>query len=446
MFLFPDWNDYHKFIIPLKYAQSIVKSQAAGEECNYLLTVVQNQMRQVLYSFLNNAHPCPGLISRFFYPNVLVRIRKRILDIKTIVLFLKKRRGWFASYANYLERLSTIRRVDKQVIAHCIVSYYRDLNEAVVHFTKKQQNSTALKSDKNLLCPSSFKKYRSNEKYFKPIIDLKKFAERNLAEHSLAFYLHGSLATDDYIETWSDIDTLLIVRKESLMDVARLLTLARYVYYTRNFLYKFNHLHLHGIFVCAELDLLHYANAYFPVDVLNSYGLLFSPVQNDILVNRRDDKFERIHIFWNDAVSYFLQIYGKYLRTKKISLKTNYDRMLFLHRILTFPLFFLQSINRPMYKKHSFDVMSEYFPEDELIPIRQAESIRSHWRGKTVLPSAFKWTLNVNPRLGWALLARLDKASGNYFEKYNIQFDRLLEQMIPLCKNAFDFSLRTSKK
>lgn len=61
--------------------------------------------------------------------------------------------------------------------------------------------------------------------FLRPVLKLKSYAESHLIPLTHAIYLHGSISTLDYVPGWSDLDTLVVVSKKTLMspkDILRL--------------------------------------------------------------------------------------------------------------------------------------------------------------------------------------------------------------------------------
>ena len=58
-------------------------------------------------------------------------------------------------------------------------------------------------------------------KQLEPIPQLYKYTTDHLSEHLIGFYLHGSFSTLDPVE-YSDLDTLMIVKKSVVNDPEKL--------------------------------------------------------------------------------------------------------------------------------------------------------------------------------------------------------------------------------
>jgi hypothetical protein len=83
-------------------------------------------------------------------------------------------------------------------------------------------------------------------------------------------YLHGSLATRDYAAGWSDVDTLLVIRRSAVTDRAALLELRRCCLEAWPLFLQVCPLQHHGFIIATEDDLAAYPSHYLPPAVLES--------------------------------------------------------------------------------------------------------------------------------------------------------------------------------
>ena len=75
----------------------------------------------------------------------------------------------------------------------------------------------------------------------------------------------GSVATRDYVRGFSDTETLLVIRRETATDAARLLRLRGLVERSMRSLYRIDPFQHHGHFVISEMDFDYYPQAFVPL-------------------------------------------------------------------------------------------------------------------------------------------------------------------------------------
>ena len=79
------------------------------------------------------------------------------------------------------------------------------------------------------------------------------------------FWLHGSLATMDYLPGYSDCDATVIINKGSSTDPDALLCMRKELSRVSCALHNIDLLQHHGLFVVSELDLRSYHQSFFPL-------------------------------------------------------------------------------------------------------------------------------------------------------------------------------------
>ena len=99
-----------------------------------------------------------------------------------------------------------MKKINNKNFALILSSLYLDLSQI------KNNNTKLIKKPK---CKEfDIKNYKKSDfEYLRPLDELKDYAEKKLKGNALGFYLHGSLATKDYIKGWSDVDTTIIISK-----------------------------------------------------------------------------------------------------------------------------------------------------------------------------------------------------------------------------------------
>ncbi len=104
------------------------------------------------------------------------------------------------------------------------------------------------------------------------VVEFVDFVRMNFSSHELVgAYLHGSLGSYEFLPGYSDFDALLIIRKEALGSLASISEIRRKISRANAFLYLFDPLQHHNLFIISEYDMQFYLEPTFPL-VLFSYA------------------------------------------------------------------------------------------------------------------------------------------------------------------------------
>lgn len=240
------------------------------------------------------------------------------------------------------------------------------------------------------------------------------------------FLIHGSFATLDYKKGWSDLDTLIILKEQSILDYKKLKLFRKLILNLEKYLYKIDPLQHHGFIFITNLDLANYHSAYLPIEVLhNSLSLTKS---EKIKINyRRDKKFWKkklldIHALFKKAskekILFHHPYNGIFLKENFRNMNAMYQMKFFLSLIMLLPCIYLDAIGKPAYKKYSFKILKNNLKiNDELI--KKATNIRNLWPKNEKHP--FK-----NNRIPKWLIKILGR---NYFKRALTLVDELLSSI-----------------
>ena len=263
-------------------------------DADYAVNFLQNELNSILNSFVNGGFSYRGFVFYPFIKDVSKENLRRIKFLKKIVVFLDQNGYDFSNSASkYRENINSSN------FSSILSALYRDFSLV------KAKNTEFIRKP---ICKEwSIDDYRKADlRYLRPLKKLKDYANNNLKQHLSGFYLHGSLATRDYIKGWSDIDTLAIVSKETIENPKHLLKLRKRMYHMRYFFYKIDPLQHHGSIVVSEYDLSNYCQPYFPIPVFN-YAKSFFKEDSIRKVSARDYKSEALNkLFW--FVNYFRKL------------------------------------------------------------------------------------------------------------------------------------------
>jgi hypothetical protein len=395
-------------IAPSEYLARASAQEVENASDEYLINTFQSELREVLHSFLNGGFSTLGYAAYPLVKGISKENKSRLAVISTMGKHLCER-GF--------EVMSP--KVGSSVeCAKALASLYRDFD----HMKKKGKLST-----KGLCEQFHVNEYNQNDKAFlEPVVALQN-ASNKMRKSALGFYLHGSLATNDFVKGWSDCDTLCVVAKGAIQNPISLLRMREQMVGLRRFFYGVDPLQHHGSMVVSEYDLDCYPQAYFPLPLFTYAKSFWEDTITSI--RTRDSKVESFaKLFW--FVSYFRKMkmgrncsWGSY-KTKEL-----------LHMIALFPSLYLQVKGIVVYKKFSFGIARKEFSPELWKPIEEMTSIRSNWKPLPHFP-LIESLARLNPIAAHHLNARLLDVYGS-MHKTTIDIKNLVEGMHLLAEEAW---------
>lgn len=165
---------------------------------------------------------------------------------------------------------------------------------------------------------------------------------------AVGLHVHGSMATRDWIEGSSDLDTLVILPQVVAADSLRLRTVRGQLIRLLRHAYAIDPLQHHGHFVITEADLAWYPPAFFPLDLLAYTTTLTGPRR--VCWRSRTWSAERKTQFVR-PLRYLLD-----LANRGVWFRSLYTWKGFLQTILLLPTNYLSARGRQVYKRDSFDL------------------------------------------------------------------------------------------
>jgi len=382
----------------------------------YLIDHVQDKLHELLNSFLNGGFSSKGFI---FYPLIKGISKNNKVKIRGLSRILNYLNSKNYNFSNSIIELKKANKINSKNFAVIVSSIYNDFSKI-----KKGKTKIVVKKKCNIINFSKYKK--SDESLIKPLKDLKKFADENLKQYVSGFYLHGSFSTLDYIKGWSDVDTLLIIKKDTINSPERLLKLRDLLYISRKFFYNIDPLQHHGFMIITEYDLEYYCQTYFPIEIFK-YSKSFFMNDAAIKIKTRNCKIESINSFF---------FFVNYFRTIKQKKSFNpYDLKFLLHIVTLFPTVYLQAKGKHMYKKFSFNMAKKDFEKNIWASINTVSSLRKKW----VIPNNFPLTgiiSIINPLLAYQINSRYWGIFHNISKINNIDTKNLISNMHGLSEKA----------
>ena len=401
-------------ILPWRYIDQNIYENI---DINYAVRFLQNELNSLLNSFINGGFSYKGFILYPFVKDISKDNINKIKRLKGIADFLNNN-GY--DFSNSIKKYQD--KVNSRDFALILSALYQDFSLI--------KNKNAKNAKKSKCIELNMGSYSKNDLcYLKPLSELKYYADRNLKQYLAGFYLHGSLATKDYVKGWSDADTLAIVSKKTINEPEALLELRDKLYRIRHFFYKIDSLQHHGSMIISEYDIENYCQAYFPIPIFK-YAKSFFKDDRINSLRVRDYSSEALRrLFW--FVSYFRKLNIE----KKLNLGSYHTKVL-LHSITLFPAIYLQAKGILIYKKFSFDLAKKDFDKRLWNPVDAVSSIRKKWKTPNKI-SLINLISSVNPLLAYQLNSRYLDVFYNINRLNNINLRKLVVEMHALSENAW---------
>jgi hypothetical protein len=208
-------------------------------------------------------------------------------------------------------------------------------------------------------------------------------------------YVHGSVATGDGVPGSSDLDTLVILRADTVTDPRQLLFARRELYLATRHLYQVDLLQHHGHFVLTDHDLGFYPQTFFPLVLFDHAMSLLG--DSAIEVVERGAFWERAHDFWRTCQG---------LMMAARSPRRRYDayRLKYLHQVaMLLPNLYLQLDGAYCYKREAFARCRQQFPVEWWVVLDGLSKERLAPRPRPWQPNLQRWCPPLNPRYAWAV-------------------------------------------
>ena len=271
------------------------------------------------------------------------------------------------------------------------------------------------------------KKQRNLDK--KNISEFINFSKVKLSPFMHSSFIHGSCA-DNSITDYSDLDTFLIINKETVFNVEQLKRLKIQWLKSLKYLYMFDPLQHHNHLFCTEIDLKHYPSNWLP-PVAFEDGVCISE-KNVVSITLICNVYYRVINFYN-----LTERFRNGLIKNKI-----YNEFTFkndLSVIYLFPVLFLQALGHKVSKKDSFNhkllselKISEFFTK--------VSEIRSNWRTSLIskIVISIKYNFFVRKYYLRFLMKPLNnnsfledgKLKKNFINEFNEVLNKMSEQII----------------
>tara|TARA_B100000902_G_scaffold336725_1_gene337178 strand:- start:2260 stop:3330 length:1071 start_codon:yes stop_codon:yes gene_type:complete len=232
------------------------------------------------------------------------------------------------------------------------------------------------------------KKIQSRNKILNSIKFIKK---NNLDNYFKYFLIQGSVSNNEFVEKWSDIDTFVVLKNETILNYKNLIKLQKLLKIFYKLVLNFSPFQHHGVISFTELDLDNYKKGFLPPEALKENINIFK--NEKIFFRKENDKTnlsyqilkERNQYIKKSITQNFYDHHVFYNKKMKVPLKLNDPTLhqLFCHIgfMLNLPILFLDSIGKSTHKKNSFKKFYIIINNKKVKNfIKKHERVRKNWK------------------------------------------------------------------
>jgi len=372
----------HIFQNPKSYIIKELGSMNAPQKHIEKLTVnyFQNELHKLINSFMDGS--LLSRYSKYFYPWIerySLKLKYHLNDIYFYLNILEK-------YFNY-NLVDVLKKVEDLLQSKNPKSI--DITDIISLLYSKLEYIINLQSNTKKILVKCKKDFVSHDyiskdsEYLKPVLKMAQFANKFFNKHTVGFYIHGSLSTLDYIKGISDFDTLMIIKRDTILNKQLLYELKSKVMKSLRFLYMIDPFQHHGHFIITEIDMKYYPQIYFPF-ILFNYSIRVIG-EKYLTFYERDSEVERKNLLWK-------------MCTKGFNTPQDlYSMKYFLSIIQLIPTIYLQSVGKYSYKKYSFEKVKKILNNQNWQIVEKATKIRQNWPWYCSSPERLVANIIPNP-------------------------------------------------
>jgi hypothetical protein len=232
-------------------------------------------------------------------------------------------------------------------------------------------------------------RYRAEDSEFlKPVLELRDVALSDLRPYLQNFFVHGSIATMDFVKGWSDFDTFAILKDSTAQNEGELLQLRKILVEAAEHLFQIDPLQHHYFLVCTEFDLAAYPAKYLPPQALVLGSSYYQAVNLTLhlLDTAREEQASlqaTAAFFENTAKSGILRHHayrGEYLLSEwQNSERGMYSLKYLLGTVALAPALYYSAIGRPTDKASAIDEIKNSLSERSRSTLEMTSRIRFMW-------------------------------------------------------------------
>jgi hypothetical protein len=216
----------------------------------------------------------------------------------------------------------------------------------------------------------------------------------NLRDHGVSsIWIHGSLATLDYVRGYSDCDVTVLIDEDSCISPKRLINLRTILASKVALFHRIDPLQHHGFFVITDIDLLTYQHTFFPMGILNR--------SVELLRDTAD-------LSYIDADSDYVSVRDDFLRMVQLirvvgmghlKLRTAYAVKAHLQTVILLTVIYLEIRDYKFWEKGAaLKSIAEELPDEFQSIFENITQLRKRWSYHLRLPLMNIFSL-WNPRL-----------------------------------------------
>ncbi len=297
------------------------------------LSKLQNYLHYMLAGYLNGNQMNKGSENKRIWEETITLIN----DGRKSPFFSCVEELISAGYAIFLQKIAHVSMKKKKQVAKCLQPF------------------------------ADWKQKIKLSRRLKPIVLLQRRLERR-KEIFLFAGLHGSYSTQDFIYGMSDVDTILVLRKQTVLDPKLLRQARKIIGPTVKYLYKICIFQHHEHHVISEIDLDFYPPHYFPMELMD-YTTAF--IGDSLTFLKRSDYIEV-----KESLVQWREKFGRGDFSRIMQKDNLYDMVHYNQSILFLPCLWQSLSRKNLYKKHIFKIFYKAFDSKETAIMRTAESLR----------------------------------------------------------------------
>lgn len=281
-------------------------------------------------------------------------------------------------------------------------------------------------NEKHLKVNKKLDENKRKEKFLRPVFELRDYSQSQFTPDEIfGFYVHGSLSTMDYIEGYSDFDTLVVIKKEVFEDLDWLSDFKTRLARSNTYLYLLDPLQHHNHFIITEYDLNNYFESIFPL-VLFDYATELTDYNSELHFKLLPDDYNRFEVL-SLRKYYFSKLWPEMGKLRA------YDMKNAIQNILLLPALYLQlKTGQYMYKKDTFNLAKLDFSEEQWSVVKNASRVRMECQYKSYYPYSIRKFigLHLHYKFLHGIHRYLDR--NNSDEMYKLMGDNFLDESLDL--------------
>lgn len=386
-------NDYKKIKF-LTSEELILLKESQKKEKFFLLKKLQNQLRLVLNEFLNT-------------PNIYSKKKSSTFAEASQII------SYFGYHSKHKYR--TIQELPEFIK----IGYL---------YLENLKNQYQFQGEKVILTLNKFKKENYSNKW---ILKFNEFSSSSFTPFVSTVFIHGS-CSDLTLTQFSDLDTFLIIKKDTILEIDKLIAFKKIWTKSLKFLYKFDGLQHHNHMIATDFDLDSFLYHWLPPQVINNSTIIVGNKNFSIKIVQSNyfllyNFYQLLQRFRDPNI--YNKIYNRYSFKNDISV------------LSILPVLFIQNLGINETKKNSFH--NEYLDKVNGVTFfRKITELRASWRVPLITKFLLSTLYNKYLRIIILKYFMNKKINSNYLINSRLEKDFLFK----LLKITNEMSVIISKK